>query len=42
VGGQKFHVIEGPNAFDQIAFYVSHSFLVEVQKNAGYIGAVQA
>ena len=33
---------EGPNARDQIAFYAFHSFLVEVQTNAGYIHAVHA
>ena len=27
----KFHVIEVPNARDQIAFYAIHSFLAEVQ-----------
>ena len=44
----KFHVtddqnmhdqimrVEGPEAHDQIAFGVFHSFLVEVQMNAGY------
>ena len=32
----KFHVIEGQNARDQIAFFAFHSFLVEVQTNAGY------
>ena len=36
---RKFHVIEGQNARDQIAFYAFHSFLVEVQTNAGYICA---
>ena len=32
----KLRVKEGPNARDQIAFYAHHSFLVEVQTNAGY------
>ena len=43
-GGQKFHVIEGPNSFDHLIILrsVSHSLLVEVQKNAGYIGAMHA
>ena len=27
---RKFHVIEGQNARDQIAFFAFHSFLVEV------------
>ena len=36
---RKFHVREGQNARDQIAFYAFHSFLVEVQTNAGYICA---
>ena len=39
---RKFHVIEGLNARDQIAFYAFHSFLVEVQTNAGYICAKHA
>ena len=34
---RKFHVIEGQNARDQVAFFAFHSFLVEVQTNAGYI-----
>ena len=34
---RKFHVIEGPNARDQVAFFAFHSFLVEDQANAGYI-----
>ena len=34
--------IEGQNARDQIAFFVSHSFLVEVQTNAGYLHATHA
>ena len=33
----RLHVIEGPNTRDQIAFCAFHSFLVEVQTNAGYI-----
>ena len=33
----RFRVIEGPNAHDQIAFCAFHSFLVEVQTNAGYV-----
>ena len=32
----------GPNARDQIAFCTFHSFLVEVQINAGYIHATHA
>ena len=39
---RKFHVIEGQNACDQIAFYAFYSFLVEVQTNAGYICAKHA
>jgi len=31
------HVTDGRNARDQIAFYAFHSFLVEIQTNAGYI-----
>ena len=31
---RKFHVIGGPNACDQIAFFAFHSFLVEVQTNS--------
>ena len=38
----KFYVIEGQNARDQIAFFAFHSFLVEVQTNAGYICAKHA
>ena len=30
-------VIELPNVCGQIVFYAFHSFLVEVQMNAGYI-----
>ena len=32
-------VIAGPNARNEIAFYVLHSFLVEVQTNASFIHA---
>ena len=32
----RLRVIEGPNARDQTALCAFHSFLVEVQKNAGY------
>ena len=39
---RKFHVIEGQNTRDHIAFYAFHSFLVEVQTNAGYICAKHA
>ena len=35
----RLHVIEDPNARDQIVFNAFHSFLVEVQKNAGDICA---
>ena len=35
----RLRVIESPNALDQIAFCAFHSFLVEVQTNAGYIHA---
>ena len=35
----QLRVIEGPNAHDKIAFSAFHSFLVEVQTNAGYIHA---
>ena len=38
----RLQVIEGPNARDQIAFCAFHSFLVEVQMNAGYIHAMHA
>ena len=31
--------VEGQDAHDQIAFFAFHSFLVEVQMNAGYIHA---
>ena len=33
---------KGANASDQIAFCAFHSFLVEVQTNAGYIHAAHA
>ena len=33
----KSHVIEGQNTCDQIAFCAFHTFLVQVQTNAGYI-----
>ena len=36
-GMRKFQVIEGPNVLHQIAFYAFHSFLKEVQTNAGCI-----
>ena len=39
---RKFHVIEGQNARDQVAFFAFHSFLVEVQTNVGYICAKHA
>ena len=39
---RKFHVIEGQNARDQVAFFAFHSFLVEVRTNAGYICAKHA
>ena len=32
----ELQVKGGPNVRDQIAFYAHHSFLVEVQTNAGY------
>ena len=35
-------MIEGRNAHDQIAFSAFHSFLVEVQMDAGYIHAMHA
>ena len=38
----RLRVIEGPNAHDQIAVYTFHSFLTEVQTNAGYINATHA
>ena len=36
----RFRVKEEPNASDVIAFCELHSFLVEVQTNAGYIHAM--
>ena len=33
--------VEDRNAHDQTAFCAFHSFLVEVQTNAGYINAMQ-
>ena len=38
----RLRVLEGPNVRDQIAFCAFHSFLVEVQTNAGYINATHA
>ena len=41
----RLRVIESPNASDQIAFcafHSFHSFLVEVQMNAGYIHVTHA
>ena len=38
----RLRVIEGPNARDQIALCAFHSFLVEVQTNAGNIYATHA
>ena len=38
----RLGVIKGPNTRDQIAFCAFHSFLVEVQTNAGYIYATHA
>ena len=32
----NLRVKEGPNVRDKIAFFAHHSFLVEVQTNAGY------
>ena len=37
----KFQVIEGPNARNPIAFNAFHSFLEEVQTNAGYMPAAR-
>ena len=39
---RKFHVTVGQNTHDQIAFCTFHTFLVEVQTNAGYIHATHA
>ena len=33
----RLRVTEGPNTPDKIAFCASHSFLVKIQTNAGYI-----
>ena len=33
---------QGPSANDQIAFFAFHSFLVEVQMNAGYTRTTHA
>ena len=38
----RFRGVEGPNACNQIAFCAFHSFLVEVQTNAGYIHVTHA
>ena len=38
----RLRVIEGPKAHDQILFFAFHSFLVEVQTNAGYTHATHA
>ena len=38
----RLRVMESPNARDQIAFCAFHSFLVEVQTNAGSIHATHA
>ena len=38
----RLQVIEGSNASNQIPFCAFHSFLVEVQTNAGYIHATHA
>ena len=43
----KTHVIrlrgvEGPNTCDQIVLCAFHSFLLEIQMNAGYIHAMHA
>ena len=38
----KLRGVEGRDARDQTAFCVFHSFLVEVQTNAGYIHATHA
>ena len=39
---RKFHVTDGKNTRDQIAFYTFHSFVVEVQMKAGYVHAKHA
>ena len=38
----RLRVIEGPNVHDQILFCTFHTFVVEVQTNAGYIHATHA
>ena len=38
----RLRVIEGPNVHDQILFCTFHTFVVEVQTNAGYIHAMHA
>ena len=38
----RLRMIEGRNARDQSAFCAFHTFLVEVQTNAGYIHATHA
>ena len=38
----RLRMIKGPNARDQIGFCTFHSFLVEVQSNAGYIHRTHA
>ena len=38
----RVRVIEGPNAWDQIAFCAFYTFLPEVQKDAGYIHGMHA
>ena len=38
----RFQVIEGPNMHNQITFCAFHSFLVEVQTNAGYVHVMHA
>ena len=38
----RLREVEGPNVRDQIAFCALHSFLVEVQMNAGYVHATHA
>ena len=36
----RLRVMEDPNARDQIAFCAFHTFLLEVQMDAGYIHAM--
>ena len=38
----RLRAIEGPNVRDQIAFCAFHTFLLEVQTNAGYIHVMHA